>query len=571
MEASATTEIEECANEDDAFVAVRIKDGEDDAPSPPIIKSKDIGTEDGADATDGAPCPPIKEGIFGCGGGCINVGGEEDVTLATRSNSEVGPSSSTDEQSRSYCRRICCCFANCTYPKMFTIIIHSAIMLLALLCFVPTGAMVSKVRAHWGGLATLVWIIYCCVMIISNVVYYVRRRRGHNHTDQGKRNCQEEEDVDVDDNDADIEDQADESHLISSCNEMGCLCFADRTSSTDKSTCCWKKVPCHVAIVILLIIEGVLLLTPVLAPTSTYKSIDVAIKNAFPEEYLAPDPKNTPFSFGKYLFPGGFSMSGGYTNAGKFKTFKYKEGCVPECELDIHTPDGDIPRPVIFEVHGGGWDSGVKSDPKIPISYWLERGYAFVSIQYRFPSQTPGGSTIWEQLDDVEDAFNYMMDIGAENGLDTSRVLVTGDSAGGHLACVVAYRSESPAIKGVMNFYGATEWKYYFDTGGKLLNHLLGKLLPGGGTDEDYTAASCSTYATSSSPPLLTIHGTWDVLVPIRLSSYLHSVVDNLGVPNLLVEIPLSDHVLELGFHSIGGQPSLYAMERFAAAQLLGS
>ena len=153
-------------------------------------------------------------------------------------------------------------------------------------------------------------------------------------------------------------------------------------------------------------------------------------------------------------------------------------GCVPECELDIHLPEGgeNVPPssgyPVIFEVHGGGWDSGVKSATKIPITYWLERNYAFVSVEYRFPSQTPGGSSIWEQFDDVEDALNYMIEIGADQGLDTSRILTTGDSAGGHLACVVSYRADNPAIKGVMNFYGATEWKYYFDTGGKLLGYL---------------------------------------------------------------------------------------------------
>ena len=61
--------------------------------------------------------------------------------------------------------------------------------------------------------------------------------------------------------------------------------------------------------------------------------------------------------------------------------------------------------------------------------------------------------------------------------------------AGGHLACVVAYRSKNPAIKGVLNFYGATEWKYYFDKGGKLLNLLKGKLLQGGATDGDFKAA----------------------------------------------------------------------------------
>jgi len=85
-----------------------------------------------------------------------------------------------------------------------------------------------------------------------------------------------------------------------------------------------------------------------------------------------------------------------------------------------------------------------------------------------------------------------------------------------------------------MNFYGATEWKYYFDTGGKLLGMLLDKLLPNGGSDDDFKAASCSTYAKPSSPPLLTIHGTWDVIVPLRLSEYLHSVFDDLGVSNLL-------------------------------------
>ena len=107
------------------------------------------------------------------------------------------------------------------------------------------------------------------------------------------------------------------------------------------------------AIVVLLIVEGVLLLTPVLAPTSTYKSIDGAIKDAFPETelYLAPNPKTTSFSFNDYLMPGGFSMSGGYNKRGKVKSFIYKEGCVPECQSDIHTVEGDnAPRPVIFEL-----------------------------------------------------------------------------------------------------------------------------------------------------------------------------------------------------------------------------
>ena len=51
----------------------------------------------------------------------------------------------------------------------------SAIMLLAVLCFVPTGAMVSKVRAHWGGIATLVfgvdYLLLCYDSIESRLLY----------------------------------------------------------------------------------------------------------------------------------------------------------------------------------------------------------------------------------------------------------------------------------------------------------------------------------------------------------------------------------------------------------------
>ena len=480
--------------------------------------------------------------------------------------------SQREEQCGRCRRRCCCCCTDCTRPKFFTIILHIYIMCAALVCFVPTGVMVSVMRARLGGITTLIWIIYCCVMILANGVYILRR---YNNT-KGRNLRDDNNDVTT----IDEEQQAGEStRLVSTCNEMGCLCFVGPSST--KSTC-RGKVPCPLTITILLIIEGILLLVPVFASTSTYTTIDVEIDNVFPTaSTIAPNPQTNAFSFNKYLLPGGFSQYGGYdNNPGNAKTFRYKEGCKPECEFDIHIPQGDdVPvdgYPVIFEVHGGGWDSGDKSATKYGISYWLERGYAFVSIQYRFPSQTPGGSSIFEQLDDVEDAFNYMTLIGADHGLDTSRVLFTGDSAGGHLACVVAYRSGSPSIKGVMNFYGATEFEYYVDTGGKLLLYLMDKLYPAtqfpdGATEDDYRAASCSTYVTSSSPPLLTIHGTWDTLVPIRLSEYLHSVLDDLGIPNLLVKLPLGDHVLEAGFYSVGGQLSTYAMERFVAARLFGS
>ena len=478
-------------------------------------------------------------------------------TLNIEDNSIVSNDVRTQSSSRSSSscfNRLCCCFNDCTKQKFLVIAIHFFILIVALLCLIPSGVMKEVMRARMANIATLVWIIYCIIMISANISYYFHRRE---HMSKSSREGEEEKDMSKSREEVDVEDQTSNNYrrVVSTFNKMGCLCFTNGLyiSATNTSKCCFKKATCYKVVIALLIIEGIILLSPVFASLSTYNNIDVELINAFPEvvSYPPSDPKTNAFSFGNYLLPGGFSMNGGYTNQNdNVKTFKYKDGCSPECELDIHLPKGQVPIsgfPVIFEVHGGGWDSGAKSATKIPLSYWTTRGYGFVSIQYRFPSQMEGGSSIWEQLDDVEDALNYVIENGEEQGLDTSRILATGDSAGGHLACVVSYRSELPSIKGVMNFYGATEWKYYFDTGGKLLGMLLDKLLPDGGSDDDFKAASCSTYVKPTSPPLLTIHGTWDVIVPLRLSEYLHSVFDDLGVPNLLIKMPTSDHVLELG------------------------
>ena len=198
----------------------------------------------------------------------------------------------------------------------------------------------------------------------------------------------------------------------------------------------------------------------------------------------------------------------------------------------------------------------------------MSRDYAFVSVQYRFPSQTPGGATIFEQLDDVEDAYNFITKVGVEESLDVSRLLFFGDSAGGHLSCTVAYRSGAANIKGIMNLYGATEWEHYMSTGGGSLEGLFENILPENPSNDDYRNASCSTYASVNSAPILTVHGNWDTVVLLSMSEHLHSIVGALGIRNLLIEVPLSEHVLEAGFYSIGGQISLYAVERFVAQTL---
>ena len=119
--------------------------------------------------------------------------------------------------------------------------------------------------------------------------------------------------------------------MTSTFNKMGCLCFTNGPyiSSTNTSKCCCNKAPCHIVVIILLIIEGIVLLTPVFASLSTYNSIDMAMGEAFPDSTTAPDPRRSAFNFGSYLLPGGFAMNGVYTSKhNNVKTFKYKKNAV---------------------------------------------------------------------------------------------------------------------------------------------------------------------------------------------------------------------------------------------------
>ncbi|MCP4174625.1 MAG: carboxylesterase family protein, partial [Fuerstiella sp.] len=51
--------------------------------------------------------------------------------------------------------------------------------------------------------------------------------------------------------------------------------------------------------------------------------------------------------------------------------------------LDVYSPDGAQNLPVIFWIHGGGWQQGDKSDVQIKPRVFCDRGYVFVSTNYR--------------------------------------------------------------------------------------------------------------------------------------------------------------------------------------------
>lgn len=103
------------------------------------------------------------------------------------------------------------------------------------------------------------------------------------------------------------------------------------------------------------------------------------------------------------------------------------------CVLDIHAPEGAKDLPVVFWIHGGGWVTGDKADVAIKPRVFNERGYVFVSTNYRLFPDVEMGTLIR----DVAQALGWVHKNIAQYGGDPNRIFVMGHSAGAQLAAIL--------------------------------------------------------------------------------------------------------------------------------------
>ena len=101
--------------------------------------------------------------------------------------------------------------------------------------------------------------------------------------------------------------------------------------------------------------------------------------------------------------------------------------------LDVYAPDGAKNLPVVFWIHGGGWQAGDKTMVALKPKAFMDAGFVFVSISYRLlPTVDMGALT-----KDVADALGWVHKNIATYGGDPARLLVMGHSAGGQLAALM--------------------------------------------------------------------------------------------------------------------------------------
>jgi acetyl esterase/lipase len=101
--------------------------------------------------------------------------------------------------------------------------------------------------------------------------------------------------------------------------------------------------------------------------------------------------------------------------------------------LDIYAPPNAKKLPVVFWIHGGGWQTGDKRDVEVKPQWFMEKGFVFVSTNYRLLPEVDMGTLIR----DVAKSFGWVHKHIAEYGGDPTRVLVGGHSAGAQLAAIL--------------------------------------------------------------------------------------------------------------------------------------
>lgn len=102
--------------------------------------------------------------------------------------------------------------------------------------------------------------------------------------------------------------------------------------------------------------------------------------------------------------------------------------------LDIYAPQGAKNLPVVFWIHGGGWQGGDKSSVQLKPQAFVDKGYVFVSTNYRLLPQVDMATIVG----DIAKSIHWVHDHIAVYGGDSQRLLVMGHSAGAQLAALVS-------------------------------------------------------------------------------------------------------------------------------------
>ena len=235
---------------------------------------------------------------------------------------------------------------------------------------------------------------------------------------------------------------------------------------------------------------------------------------------------------------------------------------------ELRLPDGPGPFPVIVYMHGGCWYSeyDIAHSRKLTDAFPKE-GIAVWSLEYRRIGDPGGG---WPgTFEDVEAGFAHLSKLTERFSLDADRVILSGHSAGGHLALWLAQRIEEQKAgdgikpRGVLGLAPAADLEFLHENG--TCGNAATKLMGGSPEEfpERYAYGSVANRIPQSTPQI-TVIGKYDEMwrpVGVR---YATSAAEQ-GAPIDVIDAPESGH-----FEMIDPDSSTWPLVLGAARELLG-
>ena len=203
--------------------------------------------------------------------------------------------------------------------------------------------------------------------------------------------------------------------------------------------------------------------------------------------------------------------------------FLYKKVDTAQLYLEVYPSvinDPSKPAPAMVFFFGGGWNSGTVKQFEPHAKYFIQRGITCILVDYRVKEKHK--STPFESLKDAKSAIRYIRAHATDLHIDSSKIIASGGSAGGHLAAATAIitdyneSTDNLAISSVPN--ALVLFNPVFDNG------------PGGygyeRIGDAYKSFSPLHNIKAGAPPSIVFLGDKDHLVPVETAKYYKQVME---------------------------------------------
>jgi len=219
-----------------------------------------------------------------------------------------------------------------------------------------------------------------------------------------------------------------------------------------------------------------------------------------------------------------------------------------ELKLDFYRPaQASAPLPTAIFMHGGGYSPNAKKEGSaLSVMPYLQMGWNAVNVEYRPTSVAMAPAAV----EDARCALRWVIHNAKEYSVDTDRIVITGQSAGSHLALMTAMAPESAGfdrncpgpeplkVAAVVSWYGIFDYTTLVTDASR----TYATSWIGANNKELAARVSPMTYVRAGVPPVIAIHGDADPTVPYEQEVREIDMLKKAGVTAELVTIPGGKH-----------------------------